>query len=298
MISGQIVYLSDFNNQADQLRASYGRTDRHSTGSPDLDGYLGGGYGRDHGYEIVLLFGDTGLGKSIFGLNLIHQPVVSGKTVGLLVLEDSGPDVNIRLSSMFGRRFVDEYRKQLLFTPDDVTNGRKLWALDQLIEQIDSWFTNLNIDVILLDHLQFAFESATSLRGDNEYIAQRVFVRKLNAVMKRLAGAGLSRTIILVCHTNKDKHAKGLSRVIGSGGIAGSATKAIELSKLEDTMFARLWKSRFTPTPDFSRAFYFDARQRLAGPNRENYHEEEVNSRELPTELPTGFHGGGRDYLS
>jgi RecA-family ATPase len=100
------------------------------------------------------------------------------------------------------------------------------------------------VDLILLDHLQFAFEGAEAIRGENEYIAQRVFMQKLNQLMKRV-----KKTIILVSHTNKGL-GKGMDKIVGSGSIAQAATKVIEVSKDEGNTILTLHKSRFTKTPD------------------------------------------------
>ena len=62
----------------------------------------------------------------------------------------------------------------------------KSWNLDDLLNLIESWFVERGLDVILLDHLQFAFEGAESIKGENEYASQRVFMQKLNQLMKRI----------------------------------------------------------------------------------------------------------------
>lgn len=261
-IGKQVVYLSDFDAESDKLVKTYGTTTLHSFGSTDLDKYFGGGYGRPDGYEIVVLFGGTGIGKSTLALNMIVEPVRKGMNIGLLMLEDDGADVNLKLRKMMGREELYKHRKQLHFTPKDVVSGRKLWGLDELLELIEDWFTNRNLDIILLDHLQFAFESAISIKGENEYIAQRVFVRKVNYLVRKL-----NKTIILVSHVNKNTQAKGMDKIIGSAGIAGSATKTIEVKREDNTMLVYYWKSRFTAVPDHPRAFKFDENHRLVGPN-------------------------------
>lgn len=261
-ISNQIVHLTDFDEDTDKLVRSYGKTDLYSVGSDDLDKYMRGGYGRRDGYEIVVLFGDTGIGKSTFGLNMLVDPILSGKRVGLLMLEDDGPDVNMKLRTMLGRDVLSKFSSNIHFTPENVVNGSKMWGLDDLLELVEGWFEERKLDVIMLDPLQFAFESATSIKGENEYISQRVFVRKINYLMRKL-----NKTIILVSHTSKNTQTKGLGRIVGSSGIAASATKAIEIKKDGDLMLIRIWKSRFTGTPDHDRAFTFDPKHRIAGPN-------------------------------
>ena len=255
-IGRKIVYLSDFDADADKLALSYGVTDLYSFGEMGLDKYFGGGYGKRDDYEIVLVFGDTGIGKSTFTLNMIADPIKKGKKVGLLLLEDRGAAANLVLRKIVGKKVIDNMRMNIQFTPDDVVDGEKLWGLDDLIDLIDDWFTERSMDIILLDHIQFAFESAISLQGNNEYIAQRIFVRKLNYIVRKH-----NKTIILVSHINKDSSAKGMSKIVGSGGIAGGATKVIEIYQNKDVegmMHARMWKSRHTAPRFHDRAFRYD----------------------------------------
>lgn len=245
-IDKEIALLRDFHEEATRLRQTYGRTNLFSTGAEQLDKYLGGGYGRQDGYEIVLLFGPTGIGKSLVGLNLLRSPIEQGKRVGIMALEDDGPDVYLRMTDILGKEACDAYllKTENIMTMPPAAMSRA-WKLDELIELIESWFTLMKCDVILLDHLQFAFENAEMLRGENEYIMQRVFMQKLNHAMKRI-----KKTIILVSHINKDSKAKGLYKIVGSSGIAQAATKALEISKEDGRFYIQMWKSRFTPTPD------------------------------------------------
>lgn len=265
-IGKEVVYLTDFDEESDKLEKDWGYTTRYSFGDAELDRYFYGGYGRKNNYEIVLLFGDTGVGKSTFALNMLRAPLLHGETIGLLILEDDGADVNVKMRHLVGRETLAKHTQQLYFTPADVVNGSKLWGLDALLELIEEWFKNRNLDIILLDHLQFAFESAIAIRGENEYIGQRVFVRRLNYIVRKY-----KKTVILVSHINKNSQAKGMAKVVGSGGIAGSATKVIEIRKEKDspagTLIATYHKSRFTPTPDHDRAFRYDKEGRIIGPN-------------------------------
>jgi len=264
-IGNQIVHLTDFDSATDSLERTYGTTSLYSIGSRDLDSYFYGGYGRENGYEIVVLFGSTGIGKSTFALNMLVGPILEGKKVGLLMLEDDGADVNAKLRKILGRDNLNKFSMNISFTPADVVDGSKLWGLDDLLVLIERWFTERELDVLLLDPIQFAFESAVAIKGENEYISQRIFVRKINYLMRKL-----NKTIILVSHVGKNGQAKGMDRIVGSSGIAASATKTIEVKKVYDDLLVRLHKSRFTPTPNHDRAFTFDARHRLGGPNGES----------------------------
>lgn len=248
-LSKRVVFLRDFADEAAKLRQSWGTTNLYSTGTNVLDKYLGGGYGRKDGYEIVLLYGDTGVGKSTVGLNFLERPIKDGVRVGLMVLEDDGADVFIRLSNVLG---VDGTKKYIMagesihFMPQE--DLVKSWNLDDLLKLIREWFVDRKIDIILLDHLQFAFEGAESIKGENEYIAQRIFMQKLNQLMKEI-----KKTIILVSHVNKAHGVKGMAKIVGSGAIAQAGTKVIEVAEDSDMGQGALqiWlrKSRFTAKP-------------------------------------------------
>lgn len=246
MIGREIVYLRDFKDEADKLRKDYGFTRRFSTGSDSLDLYLGGGYGRNNGYEMVLIFGPTKIGKSMIALNFLKEPITNGDRVGLLTLEDAGADVYIRMTDILGEKAT----KQRVLTGDTVhmMNPEDLlqsWKLTDLLVMIEEWFTQRKLDVILLDHLQFAFEGAEAIKGENEYTTQRIFMQKLNQLMKRI-----NKTIILISHVNKDGSSKGTNKIVGSGSIAQGATKLIEANREDGVIKIRMWGSRFTPTPN------------------------------------------------
>lgn len=247
-LSKQLVYIGDFYSKAQELKHSWGRTDLYSTGQQVLDDYFEGGFGRKDGYEIVLLYGPTGVGKSTVALNFMAPAIRSGVKTGMLVLEDDMADVSNRLSQILSPseyKAINENQTVRCLPEDELT---KSWTLDDLLGYIEDWFES-GIELILLDHLQFAFENAEAVKGENEYIAQRVFMRKLNFLMKRV-----KKTIILVSHVNKQAGAKGMNQIVGSGAIAQAATKVISVSEEKgssDTIHLDLLKSRFTKKPGY-----------------------------------------------
>lgn len=246
-LTKQIVYIGDFLEEANKLKEHYGTTRLFTTGHHALDGYLGGGFGRADGYEVVLLYGPTGVGKSMVALNFLAPAILAGKKVGLLVLEDDMADVSLRLSHILTEEqyMAMNTSEKVRCLPDKALT--KSWNLNDLLEYIEDWFGVFGADLILLDHLQFAFEGAESIKGENEYIAQRIFMQKLNQLMKKV-----KKTIILVSHVNKGV-GKGMDKIVGSGAIAQASTKVIEVteSDLEDGILLHLRKSRFTKKPGF-----------------------------------------------
>lgn len=246
-LSKQLVYIGDFAEEARRLKSSWGKTTLYSTGHAVLDKYIGGGFGRDEGYEVMVLYGPTGVGKSMVGLNLLIPAIMKGIKVGMLILEDGMADASVRMSFMMEPSDYQAMNasETVRCLPEDALV--RSWKLDDLLTLISQWFEE-GVDLIFLDHLQFAFENADAIRGENEYVAQRVFMQKLNQLVKKL-----NKTIILVSHVNKQVGAKGMDKIVGSGAIPAAATKVIEVAKndIEGQIRLNMRKSRFTSTPSF-----------------------------------------------
>lgn len=245
-LSKQEVFIGDFEDEAKKLKATWGRTDLYSTGQPVLDNYFSGGYGRRDGYEIVVVYGATGIGKSTVALNFMAETIRKGNKVGMLVLEDDMADVSNRMEHILG---ANDYAKMnvsdnVRCLPRDAMV--KSWNLTDLLKYIEEWYDE-GIELILLDHLQFAFENAESVKGENEWNMQRVFMQKLNHMIKTK-----KKTIILISHVNKS-NAKGMDKIVGTGAIAQAATKVIEVADddMDNVIQIRLRKSRFTKTPGY-----------------------------------------------
>lgn len=241
----KMLPLQDFIPRADAMKHSWGVTDLYSTGDLNLNLYLGGspkgGYGRENGYEIVLIYGETGSGKSTLGLNLVAEPIKQGVNVGLMILEDDPADVVNRLRLIVG---PDVDKASNVFFVADQSEG---YTLEQALEAVDTWFEAC--DIILLDHLEYLWKGSVGQSERDKWTAQEIFMRRLNTLMKET-----QKTIIMVQHTNKGgKDTNGMNKIMGSSSLQQTATKVIEFGRLDDgASFLRLWKTRFTPFKDYA----------------------------------------------
>lgn len=224
---------------------SWGKTDLYSTGDQILDEYLGnsftGGYGRKDGYEILTIFGDTGMNKSTFATSIILDPASKGTQIAYFALEDDPKDVVRRILIMcdMNEEKARTITNNILFMPE--SDG---YTLDSMAEAIEKIFDV--VDIIVIDPLQFIFEASVAEKGETEFNRQRLFMRKMNNLMKHT-----NKTLIIVSHTGKGggKDARtGVDRIIGSSAVAQVSTKVIEINRKEDGLQGiRLWKTRFTP---------------------------------------------------
>lgn len=230
-----LVPLQAFIPKADELKDGWGITDLYSTGCSELDDYLGGGYGRKNGgYEIVLIFGNPGQGKSALGLNMMLDPIAKGVNVGLMILEDDPADVVNRLRLMTGGTI--DSRHNVFFLAEQ-TEG---YTLPQALNAIEQWFKAC--DVVLLDHLEYLWAGAMGQSERDKFTQQEIWMRRLNTLMKKTG-----KTIVMIQHTNKTKE-EGMERIKGSSSLQQTATKVIEFNRnQEGCTMLRLWKTRFTP---------------------------------------------------
>ena len=230
--------------EAKKASEEWGRTDLYSTGDPILDEYLGnsqtGGYGRRSAYEIITIFGDTGMNKSTFASSLIIDPASKGTTVAYFALEDDPKDVVSRLMKQCDdEEQLNKVLENVLFMPEN--DG---YTLDMMAEAIENIFSIA--DIVVIDPLQFIFEASVAEKGETEFNRQRLFMRRMNNVMKHT-----NKTLIIVSHTGKGggKDGRtGVDRIIGSSAVAQVSTKVIEINRKDDGLHGiRLWKTRFTP---------------------------------------------------
>lgn len=195
-----------------------------------------------NGYEILTIFGDTGMNKSTLATTMILDPASKGTQVAYFALEDDPKDVVKRM--IIQCEDDDDKLKKItsnvLFMPEN--DG---YTLDMMANAIEDIFSIA--DIVVVDPLQFIFEASVAERGETEFNRQRLFMRKMNNIMKHT-----NKTLIIVSHTSKGgggkDSKKGLDKIIGSSAVAQVSTKVLEIDRKEDGLQGvRLWKTRFTP---------------------------------------------------
>lgn len=257
----QRVYrpLSLFEEEAEQSRLTFGRTDVHSSGDEIINEYLGGtskgAYGREKGYEIVLIFGDTGQNKSTFATQLILEPAKAGKRVVYYSLEDDPKDLHTRIVIQTQDSSVSKFQDDRVIThqitPNLLIPAESVgYTLDDMATEISRNFLEMDADIVVIDPLQFIFESSVVERAETEFNRQRLFLRQINHILKKAAEqSGKDKTIIIVSHTNKGRYDNAIDNIMGSGALKQVPTKIVQVGTddKQGIKFIRLWKSRFTP---------------------------------------------------
>ena len=231
------IPLCSLSAEADKYEDSFGITDRYSTGNDILDEWLGGGFGKRGSYELITVFGDTGVGKSTVSMQLLKDSVVKGVPQAWMILEDSLLDTNMRFRKMFPT--MEEANKAIsqevelesgmtiqspILMSREVVNDK--YNLDDLYDWIEERI-KIGIHLFLLDHLQFAFDNSEEISDTKMNEKQRRFLKRIEDLM-----VATNSTIIMVSHTNKDKGLTGMDKIYGASAIKQSSTKIIEVASV------------------------------------------------------------------
>lgn len=216
-----------------------GRTDLYHFIDSRLDEFFFGGFGSQHAFTFYIVTGKTNAGKSMFVQNMIAGIVASGKRWAYLVLEDSRVDTFARLQKIVGK---DELLKsdKIIETEEDVQD---LYTVNDALDHIEYLFDVENCDVVIVDHLQFLFESIDEDKKHDTNFTQRYLMRKINKIVKTRG-----KTLICVSHVNKgsEKDNNPLDLVIGSSALVQAATNVIYIKNDEDGIRVQMPKSRYT----------------------------------------------------
>lgn len=234
--------------EARKRRNSSRETNKYSFGDRVIDEYMGGGYGRENAYELICLFGDTGYNKSTLLSQMVVSAAARGAKVAYLALEDEVEDAVDRIdrqivdgSGIAREEIVEKIMANIFFFPENDS-----YSLNSLADLIEKLF--LTYDLVVIDPIQFVFEASIVENGESEFNRQRLFMRRLNNIMKKSG-----KTLVFVSHTNKsgsarDREDAGMMKIQGSGALQQICSKVIEIGRDKEGMrHLRLWKSRFTP---------------------------------------------------
>ncbi len=258
----EVTKVADYKDRADKLWAELGTTPRYKTGWPIFDSYVGGGFGSEHRGELVVLAGETAVGKSTLAANLALR--LMGKLNGnpslhYISLENPVEDVYNTARSVKGGADLLFLGDQLSFPSDTLIFGGRGWRSEDLLFHMEYILQAYGTKLFILDHLNFMFENEQ--QAEQESFRIRVIMRKLSRFCMNHQAC-----VFAISHVNRNKlpgNAMTNDRIYGSGSIAQAATKVLLLSEGDALDVARdvkvnLTKSRYTRV-DRARSLRFDA---------------------------------------
>jgi hypothetical protein len=215
---------------------STGQTTLYSTGMKKLDQYLGGGFGKEGDFEIVLIHSQPKTYKSTLALMFMIDAVKRGVPQGWVILEGSLAEALNRLRRCF---YPYEEFDKLIPTMDKCVfaMSKKMRRSNYTLGDILKWMKYLHatkgVNLFFIDPLGYAFDFSTRDPYENEWSRQARFMQELSAF-----GEDTNSTIVLVQHNTKDSSGPNASyraaAVGGSATLTKAATKTIEIRKEKD----------------------------------------------------------------
>lgn len=220
---------------------STGVTNLYSTGNTMIDKYLGGGFGKEGDFEIVLIHSQPKTYKSTLALMFMMDAVSREVPQGWVILEGSLAEALNRLRKTFNPyedfdKLVPKMDKCVFAMSKKMRRSKKF-----TLKNILRWMRNLHrtkgVNLFFVDPLGYAFDFSTRDPYENEWSRQARFMQDLAAF-----GEDTNSTIVLVQHNTKDSSGPNASyrsaAVGGSSTLTKAATKVIELRREKDDVTA------------------------------------------------------------
>lgn len=223
--------------KADKNESQFGITPEYKFFDEKLNEFFCGGLSKPNATNIILIYGSSGVGKSLFSLNVIASAIREKKKFAHILLEDDPEESLIRLRKIIPQKEID-------VAPHILISGENLnvsFTQEEALELFEDLYKNFQVDIIILDHIQFLFEATANGSMDNEWVRQRTFVQEINRIVKKY-----KKTIVLISHIKKGADMS-LDSTTGSNSIPQVATKAIAIYRNESRQLClRQEKSRYT----------------------------------------------------
>ena len=214
-----------------------GVTNLYSTGVPQIDKYLGGGFGKEGDFEIVLIHSQPKTYKSTLALLFMMDAVRRNVPQGWVILEGSLAEAFNRIRKSFNP--YEEFDKlvpnmeQCVFAMSKKMRRSQQFTLKNILRWMRNLHQTKGVNLFFIDPLGYAFDFSTRDPYENEWSRQARFMQELAAF-----GEDTNSTIVMVQHNTKDSSGPSASyraaAVGGSSTLTKAATKVIELRREKD----------------------------------------------------------------
>lgn len=213
-----------------------GVTNLYSTGIPQLDRYLGGGFGKEGDFEIVLIHSQPKTYKSTLALMFMMDAAKRGIPQGWVILEGSLAEALNRMRKCFNPyeefdKLVPQMDKCVFAMSKKMR--RSNYSLGDILKWMKYLHSTKGVSLFFIDPLGYAFDFSTRDPYENEWSRQARFMQELAAF-----GEDTNSTIVIVQHNTKDSSGPNVSyraaAVGGSATLTKTATKAIEIRREKD----------------------------------------------------------------
>jgi circadian clock protein KaiC len=185
--------------------------------------------------SVVLLSGTPGTGKTIFGLEFLHNGAVHYKEKGLFVSFEEKKSNLVRQAHLFGWDFEELQKKGQIILNSIPTHALEKSTPDHLVSIINDH----DIKRVVIDSLSTLTMNTPTLTNDPHTLETLAVKRFIYSFIQKLSTTGA--TILLVSHSHNDTMLSidGVSEFVCDGIIkihsqtlGGDFTRALKIAKM------------------------------------------------------------------
>lgn len=218
-----LVLMSEFTDEAEELYKNFGKMQGLSTGYPKLDKLT---HGLAPG-ELIMVAGKTSRGKTTLALNIANKTALAGKTVLFVTLEMTHAEITQRCmfinNCVPGKELTEDYIKVSSHTVFQATDELKWDSIDRLMKKAAE---DMKVDLVVIDHLHYFTRELKNVAEDLGRITKEF---KKNAIRHKVP-------VMLISHVRKthdDKEAT-MDDLRGSSYMAQDADIVLMVGHLPE----------------------------------------------------------------
>lgn len=226
--SSAVDHISNYATLYQAYKDHDGVTDNYQFDDPEINRILGGGIGRVGSFELCLVYGSSGAGKSLLAENIVWLAARKKEKICLMSLENDPAQTYGQLKKIFG----DD---ELLVNSNMEFIGREQlresFTIKDVGVEVRRLYNEAVCDIVVIDHIQELLDLATKDEERNENANEKVrkFMQEIQDAVSENR-----KTLVLVAHTNKSKIG-GMESIYGSSALYQKATTVIEINKDPET---------------------------------------------------------------
>lgn len=226
--SKAVDHIRNYSALWDKYKDHDEKTDHYQFDDPEINRILGGGIGRVGSFELCLIYGSSGAGKSVLAENVAWLAARLGEKICLMSLENDPAQTYGQLEKIFGdRKLLNNCNMEFIGREQLKEN----FTIQDVGAEIRRLYNESMCDIVIIDHIQEILDLATKMNDKDMNANDKV--RKFMQEVQDAVSEN-RKTLILVAHTNKSKIG-GMEGVYGSSALYQKATTVIEINKDPDT---------------------------------------------------------------
>ena len=222
--SAAVDHIRNYASLYQKFKNHEGVTDNYKFDDPELNRILGGGVGRVGSFELCLIYGSSGAGKSVLAENLVWLAARKKEKICLMSLENDPAQTYGQLQRIFDDDQLLEKCNMEFIGREQL---KERFSIADVGTEIRRLYNDVGCDIVVIDHIQELLDLATKdadrLENSNEKV--RKFMQEVQDAVSENR-----KTLVIVAHTNKSKIG-GMESIYGSSALYQKATTVIEINK-------------------------------------------------------------------